>query len=225
MGFMLKSMPKLVHSSEFVVRRRTSTHYPLPATHSKVLKAFTLIELLITISIIGILASLTLASYNGAQQKARDGVRKQDLAQVKRALELAKSDCRSGAFYPYPSGGTYSALKTFLQQGSAANSYMNPVPDDPKNSGSNVYDYYAVTNNDTTTCPPNVPGSATGNEGTTDYTLRGVLERVADQDGLASWTRCAGKPYSGTGSAGGLIPSPANSGNYPGTGLYFVCNN
>lgn len=177
-------------------------------------RGFTLIELLIVISIIGILASLTLASYNGAQQKARDGVRKQDLAQVKRSLELAKSDCRSGAFYPYAT--TYANLKTFLQQGSAANSYMNPVPDDPTNNGTSVYDYFAVTNSDTTTCPPNVPGGATGNAGSTSYTLRAVLERVADQDGSASWTRCAGKPY----ASGGTV-----TGAYPGGGVYLVCNN
>ena len=210
---MLNLMPKVVHSYKLTVHRFKTVNLEPKTKYSKVLKAFTLIELLITISIIGILASLTLASYNGAQQKARDGVRKQDLAQVKRALELAKSDCRSGAFYPYQTN--YTNLKTFLEQGSAANSYMNPVPIDPKNSGSYVYDYYSVTNSDTTTCPPNVPGGATGNAGTTDYTIRAVLERVADQDGSASWTRCLGKPY-----AGGTV-----SGTYPGTGIYLVCNN
>lgn len=212
MGFMLDLMPNQLDPRSWILdsRFRSKIHHPKSIIRS----GFTLIELLITISIIGILASLTLASYNGAQQKARDGVRKQDLAQVKRALEIAKSDCRSSAFYPYQSN--YTTLKTFLEQGSAANSYMNPVPLDPKNSGTSVYDYFAVTNSDTTTCPPNVPGGATGNAGTTDYTIRGVLERVADQDGSASWTRCLGKPY----ASGGTV-----TGAYPGTGIYLVCNN
>jgi len=48
---------------------------------------FTLIELLIVISIIGILASLTLVSYSGAQKQARDSQRKSDLGQIKNSLE------------------------------------------------------------------------------------------------------------------------------------------
>jgi len=50
-------------------------------------KGFTLIELLVVISIIGILAGLTLSSYSGAQKQARDTQRKADLTQLKTALE------------------------------------------------------------------------------------------------------------------------------------------
>jgi prepilin-type N-terminal cleavage/methylation domain-containing protein len=212
-GLKLKLMPKTVNSKQLTVNRQNKTVHRLLSTVYH--KGFTLIELLIVISIIGILASLTLASYNGAQQKARDGVRKQDLAQVKRALELAKSDCRSGAFYPYKAD--YGTLSTFLAQGSAANSYMNPVPVDPKNTGSNVYSYYAVTNSDATTCPADTPAGATGNAGSTDYTLKAVLERVADGDGSASWTRCLGKPYASGGTVTGAYTA--------GSGVYLVCNN
>jgi len=48
---------------------------------------FTLIELLVVISIIGILASLALASYSGAQKQTRDTQRKSDLNQYRNALE------------------------------------------------------------------------------------------------------------------------------------------
>ncbi len=50
-------------------------------------KGFTLIELLVVISIIGILASLTLVSYSGAQKQTRDTQRKSDLAQLRNGLE------------------------------------------------------------------------------------------------------------------------------------------
>ena len=180
---------------------------------------FTLIELLIVISIIGILATLTLASYNGAQAKSRDGVRKNDLAQIKRALELAKADCTNGAWYPYKAD--YTALITFLGQGSAANAYMNPVPKDPQDPTS-TYAYYSVSNATAGTCAPDVPGaSCTGTcFGTANYTLRAILERVSDTDGLRSWQRCAGKPYNGSPAT-----IPADGSGYPGTGVYVVCNN
>lgn len=50
-------------------------------------KGFTLIELLVVISIIGILAGLTLVSYTGAQKQTRDTQRKSDLGQYRTALE------------------------------------------------------------------------------------------------------------------------------------------
>ena len=61
---------------------------------------FTLIELLVVISIIGILAGLTLSSYSGAQKQARDTQRKADLTQLKTALEAYYS-----ARNAYPSTG------------------------------------------------------------------------------------------------------------------------
>lgn len=51
-------------------------------------KGFTLIELLVVISIIGILASVVLASLNGARTSAQDTRRKSELNQIRTALEL-----------------------------------------------------------------------------------------------------------------------------------------
>jgi prepilin-type N-terminal cleavage/methylation domain-containing protein len=48
---------------------------------------FTLIELLVVIAIIGILASLALVSYGGAQKQSRDTRRKSDVQQYRNALE------------------------------------------------------------------------------------------------------------------------------------------
>lgn len=184
-------------------------NYELKTKFSKVLKAFTLIELLIVISIIGILASLTLASFGGAQAKARDGVRKQDLAQIKRALEIAKSDCDGNA--SYPTRASYAALSTFLKQDVAANAYMNPVPVDP--TPSKAYTFFETAGAGTP-CPGDTPAAAR-TAGSTDYALVATLDRIQDGDGSSSWTRCAGKPYSG-----GTV-----TGAYPGGGVYLVCNN
>ncbi len=49
---------------------------------------FTLIELLVVIAVIGILASVILASLNSARGKARDARRLSDMKQIQTALEL-----------------------------------------------------------------------------------------------------------------------------------------
>lgn len=49
---------------------------------------FTLVELLVVISIIGVLSAVGLISYQGIQARARDGIRKSDLNTLSLALEL-----------------------------------------------------------------------------------------------------------------------------------------
>ena len=53
---------------------------------------FTLVELLVVISIIGILASLTMISMSGATAKARDVRIKQDVSQLRTIAVLIDSD-------------------------------------------------------------------------------------------------------------------------------------
>jgi general secretion pathway protein G len=53
---------------------------------------FTLVELLVVISIIGILIALSAFGMQGARETARDTKRKSDLEQIRSALELYKAD-------------------------------------------------------------------------------------------------------------------------------------
>ncbi len=48
-------------------------------------KGFTLIELLVVIAIVGILSSVTIVTFSGSQNKAKDGTSKVELAQIKSA--------------------------------------------------------------------------------------------------------------------------------------------
>jgi prepilin-type N-terminal cleavage/methylation domain-containing protein len=64
-------------------------------------KGFTLIELLVVVAIIGLLASVVLASLNSARSKGRDAKRKSDAHQITLAIELYFNTVGS---YP-PSGG------------------------------------------------------------------------------------------------------------------------
>ncbi len=60
-------------------------------------RAFTLIELLIVIAIIGLLSTIAVAAINGARGKSRDTKRVTDLKQIQKALELSYEP---GSGYP-----------------------------------------------------------------------------------------------------------------------------
>lgn len=177
------------------------------------LRGFTLIELLITIAVIGILSAVGTTTYNAAQQKGRDSQRKSDLTQIKKAMELAKSDCRGGAYYPVQSGAdeyaAFDTLQTYLAD--ADLKYMNSVPDDPKNSGTSKYGLFndAAGNQTSNSCPNTSTPPTLTQTGGLNYMMRALLERgSADPDSASTFAKCSGKP--------GM---PAAAGGY-----YYVCN-
>lgn len=74
-------------------------------------KAFSLIELLVVISIIATLTAILLPNLMGAREKASDTKRKQDMVAVKNALRLFYNDTQN-----YPVSGTDlgSTLATYM---------------------------------------------------------------------------------------------------------------
>jgi len=97
---------------------------------------FTLIELLVVISIIGILASLTLVSYSGAQKQTRDTQRKSDLNQYRNALENYAA--ANNGLYPVASAGDASVVCG----ASLEPSFIADCPLDPA-GGTYVYKYWS----------------------------------------------------------------------------------
>lgn len=97
-------------------------------TRKNILKGFTLLELLVVISIMGILIALATASYSTAQKKTRDAKRKGDMKAYQNAFEqyysqynyYAKNDTALNATFSNgsqptdPKGGTgYSYTVTY----------------------------------------------------------------------------------------------------------------
>lgn len=76
-------------------------------TKRQPLKGFTIVELLIVIVVIGILAAITIVSFNGVQDKARMAKIKNDLGQMTQAVVSAR--ILTGKDLPQITGNTASA--------------------------------------------------------------------------------------------------------------------
>ncbi len=72
-------------------------------------RAFTLFELLVSISIIGILIAVASMSYGSAQKKARDTRRIEDLKSIQKAMEMYYSNNNS-----YPTNNFQTNLSPYL---------------------------------------------------------------------------------------------------------------
>lgn len=61
-------------------------------------KGFTLIELIVAITILSILAAVATGSYFNSLKQARDARKKADLEQIRQALELYRNDDTTGQY-------------------------------------------------------------------------------------------------------------------------------
>lgn len=104
--------------------------------------AFTLIEILVVATIIGLLAAGASISYSTLNKQSRDAKRKADLEQIRSALEMYRSNNNN-----YP---TTITINCFTSGGitDGTNTYLQTIPKDPKCP---TYTYYAsISPNDYT---------------------------------------------------------------------------
>ena len=107
----------------------------LPLTRETLKRGFTLVELLVVISIISILTIVSVSSYRTAQIKARDAERKAELVEVSKALMLYYNDV--GKFPDHFDFGNVTV--GFV--GGDGTIYMRETPLDPKNEDSYKFVY------------------------------------------------------------------------------------
>ncbi|HET8884308.1 MAG TPA: prepilin-type N-terminal cleavage/methylation domain-containing protein [Candidatus Saccharimonadales bacterium] len=118
---------------------------------------FTIVELLIVIVIIGILAAITVVTYSGIQQRARDTARTSDMASIQKALEIYRTSNptypprdsigtnqpagfspRYGSSYEYSVATNGSWQTELVDEG-----ILNSVQVDPLNDNNHYYIYWA----------------------------------------------------------------------------------
>jgi len=127
-----------------------------------------LIELLVVISIIGILTTLVAANLNSARGRARDAQRKSDLKNISTALRLYYND---KSRYPIA-----ASLPWGSQWSSGTTVYMSTLPNDPLPD--QTYKYQLGTDTD--------PSD------TDNFRLSACLENKSDTSGksitISGWT-------------------------------------
>ena len=137
-------------------KRFTARYSKYKIRHTSI--GFTLIEMLVVISIIGILAVLVAANLNSARGRARDAERKSDIKNIETAMRLYYNDYGS-----YPST---NSLPWASKWSNGSIVYMETLPQDPL-SPNQKYQYKAGTAADNYTTKDN-------------YTLVACLENSSD---------------------------------------------
>ncbi len=136
-------------------------------------KGFTLIEMLVVVSLIGILAALALVSFGASQKQARDTNRKSDLKQYQTALEM----------YGNITGGLFPSRTATVTASSSLCSDLNiklepdiTCSEDPKYSSDNTMVYKYISN---------------GSSGTASATSYVIWSRIENSSTTQYWVVCS----------------------------------
>jgi general secretion pathway protein G len=137
---------------------------PIENRKSKIENGFTLVEMLLVITIIGILAAMVIPKMVGRSEQARKTAVQADISSIKTALDAFEVD---NGYYP-------KNLQDLLQQPSNAKNWRGPYLDKfPQDPWANNYLYY-------------YPGKH--NSGSYDLLSAGPDGKEGSEDDIGNWT-------------------------------------
>lgn len=152
-------------------------------------KGFTLIEILVATTIIGIILSLSLVSLEGSKKASRDSQRKANLEQIRSALEMYKAD---KGYYPLQADPVWFNViegNDLVSNKLRTGGYLNANIVDPinnwvsPNSGPCLvinnyrYSYMATKSDDSLSCTED-----TSVTGCAKYYLTAIMENMGSKD-------------------------------------------
>lgn len=144
---------------------------------------FTIVELLIVIVVIGILAAISIVAYTDVQKRSRDSVRMQDVASIRKALEVYRADhgrYPNSTANPGLNGWEVSMDTSFMQ---SLREYMPNSPRDPANSAATSYYAYYRDVAGSYGCPASAGAF---------YVLRVTGLEATDGSDVSDLGRCSG---------------------------------
>jgi general secretion pathway protein G len=107
---------------------------------------FTLLELLVTVTIIAVLTVIGVVSYSSVNKRSRDVKRKSDLEQIRSALEMYRAD---NAEYPSKGSGSWTVAHGTTQapglEDDLVPAYAPTIPNDPNQD--DAYRYIGIQTN------------------------------------------------------------------------------
>lgn len=104
-------------------------------------KAFTLVELLVVVTIIALLTVVAALNYEKAKAKSRDAQRKSDLTKISMALESYKADNKQYI----ATNNVYILANSTNMTPLTSGGYISSTPTDPLNVDSYKYQYKSDT--------------------------------------------------------------------------------
>jgi len=134
-GSILYARPKFTMIKTGIVNRR----------NTPVRTGFTILELLVVLTIISLLFSITFALLSGSRAKSRDAKRLRDVKELQKALELRYNSYNDYPRSPPPGPPSWSDscsnTSDYIFHLTQNEDYISVLPIDPLNSDSSCYRY------------------------------------------------------------------------------------